>query len=246
MACEGCGTSSCCCGEITRIKGGIHPEHLITTARVMRTNRRYQLFNSPAHFCTATIGIQKLAADRYATLRLFSTSDPNDPEQDQTALMFSLVSGQGHIESSVQAYGLPFLSGMYAELIVQPYDADARVFINMITVARDNFSPAYQRSDETLRYYWSCWRPGETFLGDWDSGSYNDSWNDGGGDKGIIGTWEADDYAPWEGEGGGGDGEGGALEWDYIIMEGGGDPGGASQTDAQTMLLEHNGIGLHF
>ena len=147
MACEGCGTSSCCCGEITRIKGGIHPEHLRTRTKVLEANRRYQLTNIPSHFCTAVMGIQKLAADKYVTIRIFSSEDPDDTSLDSTRLMFSLVSGQGQIESTKHAYGLPFLGGIFVECLSE--DDNSRVFINMVTVDRDNFSPAYQRSEYT-------------------------------------------------------------------------------------------------
>jgi len=125
-------------------------------------------------------------------------------------------------------FGTFFDAGVYIEHVSEA--DDALLTLNLTVVDRDRFSPAYSRPEEVSEFYWSCWRPNDDYLDNWNPGNESDEWaeSDGGEGNGVYSTslWVKDntppgrtnDYEEMDDEGGGGE-EGGVLTYSTVKLE---------------------------
>ena len=223
MACgEDCGSSGCCCGELTRLRGGIHPDHLIHINGIFDVNRRYQIYREPCHVNFLSAFPVVTASGKRILVRFFnalvtSETDTLEVDDQQTKIMISFTdSATSFVDAHKDTFGSYFPNGLYVE-IVSNDNATAKIALTGIVIDRNNFSPAYQREDETLFQYWRCYRS-DQFLENWSSGETSEPWV------------ESDD----DDDGGGGDGSASKDVWD-------GDLGNVDTPKKEYICIENSG-----
>ena len=209
--CEGCGTSSCCCGEITRIRGGLHSDVFIHIVQIIETNKKYQLCNFDCNLVHFSIWPRDITDAKRMTARLYSSyySAETDSETAESSaggsilMLGATASTTEPVVADDMYFGSWFPHGVYVETTGHQNPStkvNDLMVVNAIVIERENFSPAYMPPIEVHHTYWNCWNPGRPFLDEFAVGLDSDIWagdDDGNGSgMGVSDAWVKDAFAP--------------------------------------------------
>ena len=238
MACEGCGTSGCCCAPVSQFANsrvaGIHPEHVRHEMFVLSASEpsvegvwgvRYQLVNESIHLvglsAFADPNIVATSSDvKVVGIIFYTANDPDSLISYDSKHAVTLQPGESYTFSE-DIVGSWYDYGMFAQVVgnsgaIGSGSSDDKVIINLSYVPREFYSPAYADSDHQTQHYWACNRT-EDFQDNWNSGTGGSSW----ADSGIASTPDSGVTSAFQIGGGGGlDYYDGAL----FIVDQDGDP----------------------
>jgi hypothetical protein len=244
MACEGCGTSGCCCAPVSQFANtrvsGLHPETVVHQTFALTASEpsadgpwgiRYQLVPESVHL----VGLSFFAdPNNVATstdlkgiaVTLYATEDPDTDAEDVVKFIVTLKPGESYTFGD-EILGCWFDFGIYAQVVgnsaaIGSGTSDDKVVLNISHVERINYSPAYTEPIAQARHYWQCNRE-DNFLSNWYPGTGSDMW-DGSGDASTPDT-TVTSLVPHGG---------GSLWGDKWILDQQGDP---IQTEEDDLLI---------
>ena len=201
MACEGCGTSGCCCAPVSQFANtrvaGIHPEHVnhetfVLSAQEPSTSGtwgiRYQLIQPSIHVVGLSIfadpnNVETSTDLKGVSVTLYTTEDPDSTAEDVVKHIITLKPG-GSYTFGDDIVGCWFDYGVYAQVVGNSAatgsgTSDDKVILNISYVERENYSPAYTEPIAQARYYWQCNRE-DDYLSNWYGGTGASAWANSG------------------------------------------------------------------